>query len=274
MPSVGPGRALVLAHYHSSGLLRTDTCQLVRAAQEYFRRIVLVSTRLELSEIGKLPEGVRVFVRDNIGYDFYSYRLGIACLADDAADFAGLSELALVNTSFLCVDGRRFFQRLFEHEQHYPDCFGVVKSHEVQEHIQSYVVVLRRHVFMDPAVQHWWSSMIPISERSHVILNYEIGLSRLLATLGYRLDAAFDHVGRRSEEFVRRFGEPGAQPMEQIAPALNPSHFFWRDLLQQFGILKIEVFKSNPFRLDLAPLESLADADPRIGELVLEGQKN
>jgi hypothetical protein len=64
-----------------------------------------------------------------------------------------------------------------------------------------------------------------------------------------------------------------AMPTPAI-PANNPSHFYYKELLQQFGIVKIELLKSNPFEIDLSGLSKALGNDVRFAELVGEGLGN
>jgi lipopolysaccharide biosynthesis protein len=269
-------RALVLAHYHSRGALRSDTLELLAAAGEFFPKILLISTALERAEVSKVPREVEVQVRPNIGYDFYSYRQGLLQLLNQPDAGARLDEICLMNSSFVCLDGRRFLQRLLRDEQQLSECFGLVKSWQFAEHVQSYVLILKRPVFSDARVVRWWTNMVPLSQRDLVIVNYEIGFSRLLVQLGYRLSAAYDHRTALSEA-VKRLGSESAQEAElnaMLNAMLNPSHFHWLELLREFATLKIEVFRRNPCALDLRHLTLLAQADARVREVLAEGMQN
>jgi rhamnosyltransferase len=264
-------RALVLAHYHSRGAIRSDTLRLLSAALACCTRVILVSTRLETAERARLPSGVEVHIRDNIGYDFYSYRHGMQQLLPGEAP--ALDEICLMNSSFLCLDAGRFLDRLFRSGASRADCFGLVRSREIADHIQSYVVVLRRPALLDPTVRSWWMNMTPISERSRVILQYEIGLSQLLLGRGYRLEAAYDHLALVSPDILR-LCRGQAVNVAELNARLNPSHFHWLNLLREFSTLKIEVYRSNPFGLDLQPLMELARADAGVQQLLEEGLRN
>lgn len=57
-------------------------------------------------------------------------------------------------------------------------------------------------------------------------------------------------------------------------PANNPSHVYYKELLQQFGIVKIELLKSNPSELDLIGLTKALGHDAGFAELVEEGSGN
>ena len=51
-------------------------------------------------------------------------------------------------------------------------------------------------------------------------------------------------------------------PAGARAPYHNPTHVFWDAVLAQFGIIKLELLKTNPFRMDLARLDAVLQARP------------
>lgn len=263
-------RELVVAHYHRQGLIRTDTLLLLRAAVRHFERVLLVSTNLADRERLRLPAGVETEARDNVGYDFYSYRSGLLRLLEAPA--VAPAELYLLNTSFLCLQPERLLQELGS------NCaeslaYGLVKSSEAAEHIQSHVLVFRHPLLMSAAFRRWWTQMQPLNQREQVILHYELGLSRFLVQQGLRLAAVLDHVGLSTPELERLSG--GAlEQLLALNARLNPSHFHWQVLWERFGVIKIELLRSNPYKLDLAPLLSQVARDPALGGLIREALGN
>jgi lipopolysaccharide biosynthesis protein len=263
-------RALVLAHYHTRGLLRSDTLALLKAGLERCTRVILISTKLQNAQLTRLPQGIEVHVRNNTGYDFYSYRHGILQVLNGEGAHGLPDEICLMNSSFVCLDAAGFLDRLFRSAGDQVDCYGLVRSLEVADHIQSYVIVLSRHVLLDPAVLDWWTRMVPIDERIVVIREYEIGLSQLLLRLGYQLKPAYDHRACITAD-VARLGREHAVDVTTLNVHLNPSHFHWLNLLREFSTLKIEVYRNNPFRLDLQPLMQLARDELSVRQLLEEG---
>tara|TARA_A200000113_G_C8556647_1_gene254591 strand:+ start:83 stop:385 length:303 start_codon:yes stop_codon:yes gene_type:complete len=79
--------------------------------------------------------------------------------------------------------------------------------------------------------------MKPINERKKVIKNYELGLSEFMLRNGVVASSAFQHsVSSRSKEGLHIF---------------NPTHGAAEDLFEQYGILKIETYRTNPHQIDL-----------------------
>jgi hypothetical protein len=105
-------------------------------------------------------------------------------------------------------------------------------------------------VLDSPAFASFWHDMQPISDRDMVIPRYEVGLSHAMNRAGFRLATAFTPPA-------------GARP-----PYRNPTHVFWDAVLAQFGIIKLELLRTNPFRMDLSRLDALLESRPEWRALV------
>jgi rhamnosyltransferase len=244
--------ALIVAHFHREGLLRSDTIEALHWLQGCFDKIFLVSTNLQEGERLKLPDSVELIVRENIGYDFYSYREGILRL--QAA--SGPWEITLMNTSFVITDPAKFTAEVIWNGVQALDfdCLGLTKSLEINEHVQSFLVSFSTTLTSDPRFTAWWRDMVPLNERYRVVVAYEIGLSAAVTQWGYQLHGLYQLEGRYR--------------------GLNPSHYNYMQLLQKYGILKIQVFKANPCGVDLEPLMTQASTDPALVQILLEGCEN
>jgi lipopolysaccharide biosynthesis protein len=268
-------RALIMAHYHSNGHVRTDTLQLLNEARRYFDRVIFVSTNLNQEMKLNIPAHVEAFDRENTGYDFYSYRYGLSKLRENADVWQRIDEVCLLNSSFLCFDAGKFYENFFRNENGHHDAFGLVKSYETAEHLQSYALVFKSSVLKNQGFLDWWDAMKPINERQEVIENYEIGLSGMIMGLGGQLNAAFNHfdyepnVELDGEELQNKFSMFG-----YINNNCNPSHFHWKNLLDNFSIIKIEVIKSNPFKMNLKYFVDYINNKKRYSEITLEGMSN
>lgn len=244
--------ALVVAHYHSSGGLRTDTTRLLECALEKFDRVYLISTKLNESALEFIPKYVTTRIRENIGYDFWSYREGLIDLASQS--FSGT--IMVMNTSFLCLTPDKFFEKSGSHS-HLPFS-GAVLSHEEMPHLQSWALqfgteLTGRREFLD-----WWRNMIPLSDRYLVKHQYEIGISTFLVKLGYPLSSWLRY----------------APSTEANAAKWNPSHHDWDHLWRELGVIKIELLKDNPFRQNLTELIQCAQRDRYLQALLFEALAN
>lgn len=245
-------QALVIAHYNTAGKLRQDTLDALPILHRHFQKIILVSTHLSPDAEEKVPLFVDVFKRDNIGYDFYSYREGIRTIAASGNDY----QVTLMNTSFVIADPEKLCQQYMEPgvNRETFDVYGLVKSHEIVEHLQSFLLTFSSRLMRDTGFIQWWDSMQALNARHEVIYAYELGLSHFLSQAGYPLMAAMT---------------------SQSGTAIpNPSHANYEELLEKYGILKIELIRDNPFNINLNRILSMAAHDDTFRRMVREGLDN
>ena len=233
--------AFVVAHYDSAGRVARHLRHLVSHLAS-LGRVVFVSTHLCDEEGPSLQAAsVEVITRPNVGYDFYSYRRGIEALGDLSV-FDGLT---ILNSSFVCLDPPTLTTRFFGRSRPQVDVLGLTSNYEYAAHLQSYWISFETRAVLDsPAFAAFWKDMEPVSDRDLVIPRYEVGLSHAMHQAGFKLASAF------------------APPAEQKPPYRNPTHVFWDALLAEFGIVKLELVKSNPFRMDLSRLHAVLQARP------------
>ena len=268
-------RAFVIAHHDAAGRVPRHLAQLVEHLSGLSSDVAFVSTQLDPRAAGALPAGVQVITRPNVGYDFFSYKRGI-----EALDLAAMDALTILNSSFICLDPARLTERFFARCRPEIDVLGITANHEIAPHLQSYWISFEtRRALQSAGFTRWWATMEPVSEKSQVILRYEVGLSRALNDSGLKLASAFSptpqeklRVVMRSCESSGRYPAVGPDGMavidSRLADGLNPTHFFWDALLDEFAIVKIELLRRNPFRLDLRRFDALLDARPEWRALV------
>ena len=241
-----PRRAFVVAHYDPAGRvarhLRGLTAHLATLG-----RVVFVSTQLSDAAARELADVVEVLTRRNEGYDFFSYKRGIESLGALAA----FDTLTVLNSSFVCLDPPRLTGRFFSRSRPGIDVLGLSANFEYAAHLQSYWISFEsRRVLDSPAFARWWGDMEPVSERELVISRYEVGMSHALKAAGFTLASAF------------------SPPMQPGVAHRNPTHIYWEALMDEFGILKLELLRTNPFRMDLRKLDATLAAQPQWKALV------
>jgi lipopolysaccharide biosynthesis protein len=130
---------------------------------------------------------------------------------------------------------------------------ALTANYEYAAHLQSYWISFENRRILDsPAFARWWSEMEPVSDRDQVIPRYEVGMSQAMHQAGFKLGSAFSPpAGERAAKAHR-----------------NPTHVFWHALLEDFAILKLELLRTNPFRMDLSRLERALQARPEWRALV------
>jgi hypothetical protein len=268
-------RAIVIAHFHAGGLVQSNLRLLVQALLALPARIIFVSTRATPEALGTLPAGVQAIARPNVGYDFESYRTGIAALGD----LAGLDQLVLMNSSFVCIDAEKLCDRFFRRAWPGADVVALTASREITPHLQSYLIAFSNRALVSDAFGAWWRSVEPVNDRDAVIGRYEIGMSVHFAHHGFHLGAAFQPTpAQKLLELCRYLGAGGEMPPimpdgnvtlnVNAADRLNATHYLWDALLEEFGIMKVELLKRNPYSMDLRQVSRRLLHDSSFRELV------
>lgn len=261
-----PGPTLaVFAHFDPGGHVAPHVRRYLRLLAEAVDRVVIVSTaelddtgRAELRRHGELVE------RENIGYDFYSWKTGL----DHAGDWDSYSRVVICNDSVVGPT-RPLAEVLGRNAPADADFWGMTASHEISPHVQSWFVVFERPVIASGLLHGFWGAMEPVSNRYVVIRRYEVGLSRLLLTGGLRmgsylrlspkaaLRAEFRHrvalqkVPKATEAALR----PAGSLLEELrapfrAPRWNPTYVMWDAVFDgRLPFVKMEVLRDDPYEI-------------------------
>ncbi len=170
-----------MAAYDPDGELAHHVRFQIEAWQGQCRRLILVTTN-ELTPSARdwLDGRAELIERDNIGYDFYSYRTGLLA----AGDLSSFDQVVICNDTY--VGPLRGFGDLFHAmEERGYDFWGITRSRRIKPHVQSFFVVFDAAVVASAAFTMFWTGMEPISNRRKVIHRYEVGLSRTLKAAGF-----------------------------------------------------------------------------------------
>ncbi len=265
-------RVAVVAHFDAEGRLTDFTRRLLEGVLRHAERIVLVSTRLAPDQVVGLDERITVIVRENVGYDFYSFRTGV--LAVEA--LYAYDELIIANDSVLMIDPQgldRAFAKMAEVEC---GAWSMTESQQVSRHLQSYFMVFRKDVFFSQYFHQFWRDVRVLDDKWEIILSYEIGLTQWLLHHGVRIASAFQPGAEGMQKLVARLKrkrERDAAPDSVAAPGAfeiqqaNLVHYLWDDIYRQFGFIKTEVLRDDPNGVQDVGLPSLI-ADPvRLGQV-------
>lgn len=244
--------ALVIAHYNRAGQIRQDTLDALPVLHRYFQKIILVSTHLNPDAEQQIPAFVEVQTRDNVGYDFFSYREGMRMLAAAGDDW----QVTLMNTSFVIADPEKLCLQYIDEGIMRADfdVYGLVKSFEIVEHLQSFLLTFSTRLMRNAGFIAWWDTMQALNARHEVIYAYELGLSQYVSQAGHSLMAAI--------------------PGQSNAAVPNPSHANYEELLEKFGIFKIELIRDNPFNINLNRILALTAHNDIFRRMVREGLDN
>ena len=273
-------RATILAHYDRDDQLDDYVRHLVvaLAAQSDVMLVVSVSA-LDDAALAFLEEnGIQVILRENRGYDFVSYKVGLQSLSIEDFD-----EIVLCNDSvygpFFSLD-----EVLDGMSGKGCDFWGISESYELSRHLRSYFLVFSSKVVGSRAFGEFWFEVTVLDSKSEIVELYEVGLSKVLLAEGFQMGA---YVEAEKTPVLKRVALSWRQYLRTIKRrwrdrsfwldvykvlfrnrkiAINPTHMEWRALLGQYSMpfLKIELLRDNP--KGLGNLELVDETISSMGE--------
>ncbi|KWR74837.1 hypothetical protein RN02_24525 [Pseudomonas sp. PI1] len=273
----------VVAHFDVNNVLEENFRQVISCLSQTFDAVILVSTSdLMPAETSSLGKNVTIILRPNFGYDFYSYRVGV----QHALQYAELEHLVLVNSSFVISSSAIFsrtLQALLSQASQY-DVVGITESRQFHWHLQSYLLLLSRRMFRAPGFAAFLEGIRPLNSKFEVILAYELGLSRLIDEMQLKACALFqpDRQTRLTAycNWMRvLLRDASISDLVRLKPLrhlreVNWTHFGATQIAQEFGLIKAEVLRNNPHRIQAKSILDSCTTESRSSiQLLLEHSK-
>ena len=246
---------LIFAHYHSNGLIRDDILDFFKKSKPFFDNIVLISTNLKKKEKKKIPKNINVIIRKNIGYDFFSYKIGLDYFLKKKNKLD--INLFFLNSSVLFVNTNKLIKSLNNLKLGKDEIWGLTKSFELTEHIQSYFFCFSTSILKNKIILNWWKKVKPYKKRQTIVNKYELGMSDLMIKNNIKLQSIFK---KNINMFPKNMAQKITQRYKEVfynqkkLYKKNPTNYFWRDFYTQFGLVKIELIKLNPKKIDIKKL--------------------
>ena len=283
-------RAIILAHHDCHGIIDPHVMHALRAYRSHAERVVLVSTSAR-----QLPAEARGLVdqflpRDNVGYDFGSWRAGLLSLdALPTPGFTapGFDEVLCVNDSVYGPLGEPT-QALSAPRTATADLWGMVLSEQQPgnrqrlPHLQSWFFAARRALLDSAAWGRFWEDVAPQASKESIIQHHELGLSRQVTGAGFRIAALYDareHGPPSWSEILPHLsaGEPWRSWQHLHKTRLwphNPAEAAWHRLLAagvpyvKVGLLRVNHYRLDPHTLwrEVTAAAALAGYDPQLIE--------
>jgi len=233
----------VLAHFDRDGLIDDYVVRYVQALDAIGCETVIVSSAENLREesIAKiLPYCSRYIVKQNIGYDFASWRTGLHTVGD----LGGYDRVIVANDSVYgpLQDLGDLFSTM---ERRKLPFWGITDSLKYGRHLQSYFLVFEREVTQSAAFRDFWRRLPDYRHKYVVIIQCEVGLTQRLASAGFEF-AAYCPVEKIQENLQKDVG------LSDILrdPRVSPTHRGWRSLLEAgCPFVKIQLLRDNPLNV-------------------------
>jgi lipopolysaccharide biosynthesis protein len=258
-------RACVYAHFDRDGIVDKYVRYYLACLQKVVDHIefVTVCKLNDESYHALISLGINVTQRENRGYDFVSYRVGLSAL-----DLSCFDEIIICNDS---VYGPFFeLADIFLHmEEVQCDFWGITESEEIAQHLQSYFLVFRKAVLAHRAFGEFWERVEIVDDKKEIIERFEVGLSQELLSHGFTSSSAIQTTSQSFlrriflsfPQFLQRFKLRWKEPRfyKHLLKVLflgkkleiNPSHLEWKTMLvaQNAPFLKRELLRDNPMKI-------------------------
>ncbi len=260
-------RAIVLAHFDRDGLLDPHVRATLASLAATGAEILVVSTNLSQTETLTGTGVHRVIRRDNAGYDFRSWQIGLRALGD----LNRYQEIVLMNDSFYIMREDALVAALDALRRLSYDVGSLTASREFCYHLQSYFMVFRPTAFLTPWFERFWDDVSPDSDRAAAIRRYELPLALQARSAGLRVGAlqtapllpSLPYLAERWSIRARDAGwRAGIQAVIDAfrgLPGMNPTLHGWVSTATRCSVIKVELLRENPCGADLSKLDALME---------------
>lgn len=249
-------RLAVFVHFDKHGMVDPYVQFYLRQLKEVTEDILFVTTS-DLDEKNfRIAENLshRVIIRENIGYDFMSYKIGLLSC-----------NLSLYDEVIICNDSvygplyplTELMDRMSSESCDY---WGITESFQFAHHLQSYFIVFKKKVIESEIFRSFWDNVKVIESKADLILEYEIGLSTQFQNAGLvqgvvgRIEDERKEARKKMVSFLLRGEYKKARNIYKRCRdggcfACNTSLLFWDILIRHYRIpfLKVAVLSHNAF---------------------------
>lgn len=263
----------VIAHYHPDDIWDDNFIDMLRIVAKVADEAVVVTTSSNIAELPKDLQFFKLVRRSNVGYDFYSYRVGVHM----AFSYAHLDGLFLINSSFFLLNTSRFEQLLrdLSCQNKTSTVRGLTSSTQFGWHINSYLMYFDLQKIDPQWVKLFFDGIKPVNTKLEVVHRYEIGLGQVIKKRGEPTEVLFKPTLKqkivatlgviRSPMRGRPLYSKPLQTILSMWRNINWSHFGQPIIAKRFGIAKIEVLRTNPHRLPTQPIFDAIEPELRQG---------
>lgn len=218
-------RLAIYVLWEKNGVVRDYVITYLKGLQEVAAKVVVVVNGLLSSEgrarLEKL--GVEVFVRENVGVDFWAYKKGLEMQGDELSSY---DNIILANCS--CYGPVYPFSEMFS-KMDEADCdfWGITEWPENQGGYQgtwilSYFMVFRKHVIQSPEWKEYWKNLSEVHSRDECIEKHETKFTSYLATKGFRYEV---YCHNSSKYIDMTIEAPDELVIEQRCPIIKRKAF-------------------------------------------------
>ncbi|TXN15047.1 hypothetical protein FV219_03030 [Methylobacterium sp. WL122] len=261
-------RAAIFSHYDKHGIVDDYVLYSLRCYRQYFDHIIFVSTcKLDIPQQLRAKSFVdAVICRENIGYDFLSWRCGFETLQLRVFD-----SVTFINDSIYGPCNNMQYM-MNQSDSSTADLWGVSINRQFRPHVQSYFMCFKSNLLRSGFANKYWSKVEPVGDKFDLIMRFEVGLSEFVEKSGFSIGALVElsYINRSIRQTVLRENIPAIATddwnlsrqiiMNDLSP--NPVQLFWGEMLRMGApFVKAELFKSNPMSVNLKSIFDYINKD-------------
>lgn len=252
---------VVMAHYDPHGLVAPHVLRQLDAWQGVATRLMLVSSAgiTDPEVAASVSSRAELVTRQNEGYDFYSYKSGL----DLVDDLEAYDLVVVCNDSYIgpLVPWRMVIDTMMQRPI---DAWGLTETMRRQRHVQSFFYAFRPWVVASKGFREFWSDMQVVSDRTRVIKEYEIGLSRAILGSGFQIGSYYteDEADRRMARARQVWWAVHRAPLRPKGKRVSSLSRFAREPWNPMSaladraldgarlpVVKIDTLRYDPYRL-------------------------
>lgn len=250
-------KVAIVAHFDPENTWDNNFLQILRVLGDVVDRTVVVTTAQGIPDLTGDLTSVTLVRRPNIGYDFYSYRVGMQ-LALAERDLEGVF---ILNSSIVMLDTARFRGLLdtISDSGQSIGARGLTASMQFGWHLQSYLLYFDLRNLPKGWLLDFFDQIEPVNSKFEVVLRYEIGLGHALKANNIAVNTVFEPTPAQAvagaisymRSLVRKDGRRiwFTKAFWHAWRDVNWTHFGATALASRFGIVKTEFLRGNPHRL-------------------------
>lgn len=223
-------RVCIFAHYDKDNMIDEYVyyylCELLTVTQKIFFVTVSNISKVEVSKLENL--NIEVIKRENVGYDFYSYKIGIEKLDLDLYD-----ELIICNDSTFgpLIPMKNIFNEMKENKC---DFWGITDSEEIMYHLQSYFIVFRKPILQSMVFSHFWNKLNILDDKHEIIRRYEVGISQALLKKNYTSEVYVKYPTDEYNNILKLLKRLLKKPYKIFKLLISP-HRYYSEAMKKSG---------------------------------------
>lgn len=175
-------RICIFAHYDKDNIIDNYVIYYIRKLKEANIDTIFVTVSNVSDTTGIEPYTVGIIKRNNVGYDFMSWQVGLASVND----IQQYDELIFCNDS--CYGPLYPLESIFNKftDDKDTDFWGITDNVQLGYHLQSYFITFKSNVFNSAIFKEFIKNISIEKSKEDIVYKYEVGLTKKLHEHGFK----------------------------------------------------------------------------------------